>query len=119
MELKEIVIVEMPASLRRPPKATPCCRVCFEVETSQKFFITEDLECDCNPFLHEVCVQEWFRIAGREVCPSCGQRWKVMEPCLKYESFCGRCAVICMVLALTILCSAGLYQIISVLYLHS
>jgi hypothetical protein len=117
MELKEIVIVEMPPALIRPPKAKPCCRVCFEPETPQKFFIVEDLECGCNPYLHETCVTEWFRIAGREVCPQCGKEWKVVDPCLRYESFCARCAVCLILLALSVLAGTGLYQIITVLYL--
>ena len=118
MEVKEVIVVEMPPALRRPPKAIPCCRVCFEPEQPAKLFVLEDLECECNPYLHESCVKEWFRIAGREVCPQCGQEWRVVEACVQYQSFCGRCAVVWMLMGLTALASAALYQIITVMYLH-
>jgi hypothetical protein len=119
MELKQVVVVEMPEPIRRLPKATPCCRVCFEVETHQKLFVVEDLECDCSLYLHEVCVQEWFRIAGREVCPSCGQRWKVVDPCYRYEGCIANGFVIFILVILFILAIATLYQIITNLYMKS
>jgi hypothetical protein len=119
MEVREVVIVEMPAVIRRPPKATPCCRVCFEVETHQKLFVVEDLECECNPFLHDACVQEWFRIAGREVCPQCGQRWRVVELCLHSQGFMSRCLLVWILLVLSIFASVAMYQIIVNLYMKS
>ncbi len=119
MEVKEVVIVEMPAVLRRPPRAIPCCCVCFEPEIPQKLFVMEDLKCECRLYLHDACVKDWFRIAGREVCPQCGNEWRVVDPCLRYESFCGRCIVIWLLVTLSILTSVALYQIITQIYMKS
>jgi hypothetical protein len=119
MELGQVIIIEMPDTIRRLPKATPCCRVCFEPEIPQKLFVVEDLKCECRLYLHDACVQEWFRIAGREVCPQCGHEWKVTDPCLRYESFCGRFIIIWLLVTLSILTSVGLYQIITQIYMKS
>jgi len=119
MELTQVVIVEMPVALQRPPKAKPCCIVCFEVETYQKLFVVEDLVCECNPYLHDVCVKEWFRIAGREVCPQCGEEWRIVEPCVKCERYGKFCLLGWMCFVITVLGSVALYQIITNVYMKS
>lgn len=119
MEIKDVVLVEMSDAIRRPPKAKPCCRVCFEVETFQKLFVVEDLECECSLYLHDICVKEWFRIAGREICPQCGQEWRVVDSCLRYESICSRCALCWIILILVIFVSIALYQMITQIYMRS
>ena len=118
MELRQVVIVEMPDAIRRLPKAIPCCSVCFEVETHQKLFVVEDLVCECRLFLHDACVKDWFRIAGREVCPQCGQEWKVVEPCIKCERYAKICLLGWICFVITVLGVVGLYQIITNVYLH-
>jgi hypothetical protein len=81
MELKEVVVVNNLFTIKKIQKSLPCCLVCFEQETPQKFFVVYDLECGCKPYLHDSCVEEWFAIARREACPDCGQKWETVDPC--------------------------------------
>ncbi len=100
MELKEVVVVNELFVLKKIKKALPCCIMCFEQETPQKLFVIEELECGCQPRVHDRCVEQWFAIAGREVCPDCGKNWepvdaftiacqKVLFRCCLFWSFTG------------------------------
>jgi hypothetical protein len=115
MELKEIVI-HNPCNL---PKAKPCCIVCFQPQTETNLFVLDDLDCRCNPNLHEGCVQTWFQIARQEVCPKCGEKWAILQACPRFEEFFRNCLVCSFILILFIFGGIGLYQVIANFYLNS
>lgn len=112
MELQEVVVIEMPSVVRNPITAKPCCFICFELEIPQKKFGIHELECKCKFFLHDVCVQEWFRIAGRSICPQCGSLWKVKTPCLCKIWMYNNPLTILLLVALLFLGAIGLYLLI-------
>ena len=113
MELKEVVIVN-PLTTRKIPKATPCCLVCFEQEIPQKLFVSEELECGCEFSMHDMCVEQWFAIAGREICPNCGIKWESISPCYaKFQTYLFRC---CLAWSLTVIISLVaiyVYQVVT------
>ena len=118
MELKEVVI-HNPSLLHRPPNAIPCCIVCFQPQMDTHLFVLDDLECECNPNLHEACVQTWFQIAGQEVCPKCGEQWILLPPCARFEASFRGCLVLWLLVTLFIFGGVALYQIITNFYMKS